>query len=443
LFQSLTATEEPPDVAARGLSGLCWSRYKAGELEPAAAAFQQLLDRYPQAEPAAEAALVRGQILQRLKKPADALAMYRLLIDKYPQDERLPQGLLGAARLEDQLGQDEDAARLYERMIKEFPEHESLDTALYESAWVLRELNRPEESDARFQALYQDHRDSRYWADAAFRLAERAHAARRYEDAQRLLSELTASKPDQKLQPHVQYLQGQAAAGRQQWAEVIEAMRPLIDAADDSPFKLLARYWTAEALYRQGEFAAAGERLADLAVRVEGSREPWTAMVPLRQAQVLAQQKKWREAQELAESIASRWPEFDQQHEADYVIGRALAARGEFDDARAAYEKVIRSTTGGKTETAAMAQWMIGETYYHQKNYETALREYLRLEILYAYPTWQAAALLQAGKCSEQLGQWKQAAELYQRLVKDFAETSFVEEAEKRLIAARERLAGR
>ena len=89
-----------------------------------------------------------------------------------------------------------------------------------------------------------------------------------------------------------------------------------------------------------------------------------------------------------------------------------MAARGELTDARAAYEKVIRSETGGKTETAAMAQWMIGESYFHQKNYESALREYLRLEILYAYPTWQAAALLQAGKCSEHLGQWKQAAEL-------------------------------
>jgi TolA-binding protein len=166
-------------------------------------------------------------------------------------------------------------------------------------------------------------------------------------------------------------------------------------------------------------------------------------MVALRQAQILTHQKKWKQAQELAASIAPRWPEFDQQYEADYVIGRALAARGEFDEARAAYQKVIRSETGGKTETAAMAQWMIGESYFHQKNYETALREYLRLEILYAYPTWQAGALLQAGKCSEQLGQWKQAADLYQRLVKEFPQSDFVEEARKRLTAARERTASR
>ncbi len=308
---------------------------------------------------------------------------------------------------------------------------------------MLRELNRPEESDQRFQTLHKEHRESRYWADATFRLAERAQAAKRYDETMRLLDELAAAQSDQKQAPHVLYLKGQAAAAQEQWADVIEIMRPLTESAEDSPFKPLAEYWTAEAFYRKGDLDTACERLDDLAAKVGASREPWTAMVSLRRAQILAHQKKWKEAQELASSIVGRWPQFDQQYEADYLVGRAMAARGELTDARAAYQKVIRSEIGGKTETAAMAQWMIGETYFHQKNYETALREYLRLEILYDYPTWQAAALLQAGKCSEHLGQWKQAADLYQRIVKEFAETSFVEEAQMRLAAARARLASR
>ena len=89
-----------------------------------------------------------------------------------------------------------------------------------------------------------------------------------------------------------------------------------------------------------------------------------------------------------------------------------------------------------------MAQWMIGETFFHQKNYEAALREYLRVEILYDYPDWQAAALLQAGKCQEQLGQWQQAAELYERLIEDFATTSYVDEAERRRKTAQEKSDG-
>lgn len=86
-----------------------------------------------------------------------------------------------------------------------------------------------------------------------------------------------------------------------------------------------------------------------------------------------------------------------------------------------------------------MAQWMIGESYFHQKNYEAAVREYLKVEILYAYPTWQAGALLQAGKCHELLGEWKQASELYAKLLKSYPETPFAADASKLLQAAQTR----
>ena len=64
-------------------------------------------------------------------------------------------------------------------------------------------------------------------------------------------------------------------------------------------------------------------------------------------------------------------------------------AENSYDDARAAFTRVVRSAAGGKTETAAMAQWMIGDTYFQQEKYPDALREYMRVEILYPFPHWQ------------------------------------------------------
>jgi TolA-binding protein len=161
--------------------------------------------------------------------------------------------------------------------------------------------------------------------------------------------------------------------------------------------------------------------------------EAWVAIVPLRRAQLLLQEKEWQKSRALAQSIARDFPDFDQQYEADYIIGRCLAAEADFDGARKMYQQVVRSPGGGKTETAAMSQWMIGESHYHQENYEAALREYLRVEILYPYPRWQAAALLQAGKCHEQLGRYKEAAELYSHLLKKHPDSEFVEQANQRL----------
>ena len=441
LFASLGKRSLTAAAAAKGLSGLAWSQFKLDQTEQAAKTFDRLVQSHSENPLAAEAALMRGQIFEEAEQPEAALAMYRWVIGKHPQAEQVAPALLAAARIHDKLEQDNEAAELYQRLAKDFADQPFSDAVLYEWAWVARDLNQSEESDRLFAELRKKHPDSRFRADATYRLAERAHAAKDYERAKSLLAELAADQPDQGMLPHVLFLRGQVAAGLSDWQQVAQSMAKLVEVAPEHAMRPLAEYWIAEAGYRQGDYTEAGKRLDALASRLEGRQEAWTAMVPLRQAQVLAQQKKWKEAQDLAESIGGRFPDFDQQFEADYVIGRALASRGEFEAARAAYQKVIRSTTGGKTETAAMAQWMIGETFFHQKNYEAALREYLRLEILYAYPTWQAAALLQAGKCHETLGQWRQAAEVYERLVEQYAQTSFAEEAARRLKSAKEQLA--
>jgi TolA-binding protein len=158
---------------------------------------------------------------------------------------------------------------------------------------------------------------------------------------------------------------------------------------------------------------------------------------------VFAQLKRWSDARQIAEAIEQKYPGFDQQFEADYLIGRACAAEANLDEARKQYQKVVRSPQGGKTETAAIAQWMIGESYLLQEQYAAAIREYLRVETLYAYPHWQAAALLQAGKCYEQLGQWKSAGDAYARLLKLYAKTEFASEARERLQGAQAQIAAR
>ena len=125
----------------------------------------------------------------------------------------------------------------------------------------------------------------------------------------------------------------------------------------------------------------------------------------------------------------------------EVMIGRALVAQADFAGARAAYTRVIQSPRGARSEVAAMAQWMIGESYFHQENYEAALAEYARLDA-YPFAKWQSAGLLQSAKCQEYLGKWQAAVDLYARLLTTDPESELRAEAESRLVAARNRLAG-
>ncbi|MGC8639750.1 MAG: tetratricopeptide repeat protein, partial [Isosphaeraceae bacterium] len=114
---------------------------------------------------------------------------------------------------------------------------------------------------------------------------------------------------------------------------------------------------------------------------------------------------------------------------------------GRPDDARAALHKVIDARKGG--DLAAQAHLMRGETYFHQDRLREALSEFLKVDILYDVPRWQAAALLEAGKVYERLGQWGDAVHTYEELRArpDDPNTAQAKaEAKKRLESARQHM---
>lgn len=433
LARRLSQLGDSVESELKGKLGLAWSQYKSGKTAEAAESFAEVLKRNPPAMIAVEAAFARGRACEELGRNEEALEMYQLLIEQYPESEQHAEALLAAAKLCEKLKQPQQAAVFYERLAQTHPKYEKLDAVLYDWAWALLEAGEQDGAYRLFQRLRQEHPQSRYWADATYRLAEHAFESRDWERAGRLLGELLAAESGAHIREYALLLSGRLSAEREDWPAAQKALQQLLEEYPAGKQRPAAEFWLAETYYRQGELATACERFGKLKEELQNTpRSLWMASIPLRYAQTLARLNRWEEAQTVAAAIEKDFPGFPQQYEVDYLLGRALANQADFEGARQAYERVIRSPTGARTETAAMAQWMIGESYFHQKDYRAALREYLRLEVLYDYPAWQAAALLQAGKCYELLGEPGQAAELYRRIVKLYGQTPFAKEAESR-----------
>jgi TolA-binding protein len=428
LFRRLAGEHSSP-TQLQGLAGLAWSQFKAGRLAEAADTFEQVLAKHPEPLLAAEAALARGQALEQLGKNEAALAMYDLVVAEHLKSPFGSKALLAAARLRAKLRQFGPAAEQFQRFAETFPKAVEFDAVLYEWSWTLEDAGQHDQAKRRLQQLHDDCRHSRFWADATWRLAQRAFAAQQYVPAAALVKELLAQPHEPKIRAMAIALEGQIAAATENWQQVRQSFERLVNDFPDSPMALTARYWIAESLYRQKDYAEAEKRLRQLAREAVGRKESWMAMIPLRRAQILGLQKKWSAAYTLAANIEKDYPGFELQYEVDYLLGRCLADEANFEGARKAYRRAINSPTGAKTETAAKAQWFLGESYFHQKNYAAALREYLRLEILYAYPQWQSLALLEAAKCHELLGEWKEALEAYTRLLKEYPNTDAAKEA--------------
>jgi TolA-binding protein len=76
---------------------------------------------------------------------------------------------------------------------------------------------------------------------------------------------------------------------------------------------------------------------------------------------------------------------------------------------------------------------MIGETYWHQKDFKKAQEHYLKVYYNHkGMPEWQAAALFQAGLCDEELGDPNQALKTYNEVIAKFRTSPWAEKAKER-----------
>jgi TolA-binding protein len=433
-FEALSTDDLPAPVQAAGLWGAGRCLYERQAWSAALERFEQLIDAHPAAHEAAEAGLIAAQVLERLDRHDAALHQYERLLNHSAAEALAPRALLAAARLHGRLRQFPDATAKYQRLLEQFPESAEANAALYGWAWAEQEQNRPERALELFGRLNREYPQSRYWPDATFRLARRHSAAGDDAAAAPLIAELVDRLPaDAELRSHARYLGAQMALRRKDWAQAAAALDQLLRESPKGALAPTAEFWRAEAAYRQNDELDAQTRFDALDALARDVQPAWRGTVPLRRAQIRAQQEQWREALAIAETIGRDYPDFAQQQEVDYLRGRCLASLGELRAAREAYRDALASPGAAKTETAAMAQWMIGETWFHQGDYPRAIREYLRGQTLYAYPRWQAASLLQAGKCSELLGDRRQAIDLYRQLIDKHREPPFVDEARQRL----------
>lgn len=435
LWRRLADSDAPAEQRTQAFYELARSQLLANRPNDSIATCDRLFQLKPATALADQARLLKGSALEKVGRKDEAISEYQAVVAQ-SNSGAIPTALMRAARLEEGLGHRDEAIGLYDRMAKQFPRSAEADAALYQAAWLLQAAEQEHESQEHFQKLNEEYPRSRYWADATYRLAAAALKANQNDAVRCLVTALAEAEitPPEVL-AHALLLDTQRAVAEGNWSGVETSAGDLITRLPQSKLKQVAEFWLAEAAYRQQRTDEAARRFSDLAKLNLRGREAWLALVPLRQGQLAAESRDWPAARGRVEQLRRDWSNCEQQQEVDYLWGRCLAAEARFDEARQAYARATASSAQDKTETAAMAQWMIGETYLHQQRHDEAIREFLRVEALYAYPKWQAAALLEAGKCYEALGRPAEATEIYQRILGKYTQTMFCDEARQRLRA--------
>jgi cellulose synthase operon protein C len=491
-WYDLAATAADAEIAEQALSGLAWAEFQSRPTAESEATARVLLDRFSTSPRSAEIGLKLAEQKYRDGKFEAADELLQTLLGRFPDWPRRHQlhalhAKLLARNVEPAAKQQaiealNAALSTLEAMPSETSDLQeqkwtSTATYVYELAWLYHDSGQTESANRAFERINVNHPTSRYWADATIRLAQAHFSQGRLPAAIDLLQQLIGeprpaeveteevrtpagvpalsasfrnsegdsdthvmngaetqhSIVSEEIKCQALYLRAMIAVAEKDWPSAATWSQRVVDEYPKHRLRWMSQFWNGEALFRQRQFGMAVEQLSEVLPRTDAQNDPWVAMAHLRLAQSLGHLDRWEEVLVIAEPAKRRFVDFAQAYELDYLIGRALATEARFPQARAAYQQVIDSPAGKTSETAAMAQWMIGETYFHQEQYALAAEAYHRTETLHRFPQWQAAALLQAGKCYEYLSRPQDAISVYRQLLQEHANCTLAEQAAERM----------
>ncbi len=424
---------------AVSLSGLGWAHLKRDGAAAGQAFFARIIREYPESDEVSEALMARGLFLLDSGELEASEQTFSVVVEEHSDSEHFGTALLHRAQVLQTLGGNTNLRKSRDSLtdyIHQSADSTDLDQAIYRLAWVYHDMNLPRRSHDKFRQIISDFPNSDRWPDAAYRMAKLYVNAGEAEEAQALIERILKSEAPPAVVARAIYLQGQLAGDAGEWKRVTEAMQTLISRSKDESLVSKSRYWLAESLYRANLFVEAKTEWESLSQHPGATSRELLPWIELRLAQCLVQLGQWPQALTIVNSGLMVFPEFGSLAEFHFIRGRAFCQQGLLDEARMAFEVVALANSNRDNVTAAMAQWRIGETFFHQEQFENAIKAYEKVAVNYSCPRWRAAAMIQAGKCQEQLGNWQQSAKLYGQLVLEHPESEFAEAAKARLAVA-------
>ncbi len=401
----------------------------------------ELLDRAASgdqdAEIAADALYQKAQMLMADRRYAEAETALSTFGKRYPKDARRAHADVQRAIALSRLDKHADAVAAIAAIHR--AELEKLDdnvrsTVRYEMAWCLRQLGRPGEAAKAYGELIDSGAGCELRFHAMLELAGLESQEKRFSEAastlRRLLEQLNSSGStgNDQLREQTLYRLGTCEFELSRFREAGELFDRLVSDLPKSALAVHAAYQAGEAWFQAGRFENAVRSLTRV-IETESDAD-LVAPALLRLGDCHASTQRWAASERAFGDHLARFEDSPVWFKARFGVAWARENQQRYAEAIAAYQDVVARHRGS---TAARGQFQIGECLFAQEKYEDAARELLKVDILFAYPEWSAAALYEAGRCFEKLGKPAEARSQFSQVAEKYKDTRWAELASQRL----------
>ncbi len=456
-FRMLVALGPDNPFYRPALSGLSHAAYENKEFESSAQSFEQLAQvAGMDAVLSSHASYMQGLAQQQAGNKPAALALFQAAGEKFSQanakapldDEAATVGMnafrsqQAGARVARDLGQRELSDSLYKAAYQELKSQHAtgvagLDQLLNEWANLAYAAEDYARADELYSLLVKECPESPLASEAQLILGESARFGGQRDQALKIFQKLadqTSADAFVRQRSMVHMLDMAAEAAK--WNEALPLSQKLQSTFPGGPHSFYAAYREGEALLKLKEYSKAVTVLeqAKSTLPEDLKQAPvWWPEIWLMLAECHYWQKDYTQLDKTLADLRTKNPQESVLYRLDALQGRSLENRARFEEARAAYRRAIDSPAGHGTETAADCQFRIAESYLKENNLPVALREYYKVYAGYAIPKLSSAALFQAAGCDVSMKHYAEAATTYRKLLAEFPQSEFAEQAKTRL----------
>jgi TolA-binding protein len=328
-------------------------------------------------------------------------------------------------------GRHRDAVRALEALDPEGIDASLLAMAEFEASRSLRAVGRDGDAEGIFRRLAGS--GEGVASHSAVELASILSEREAFDEARTVLAACLGSSdlPDALCRSAV-YRSAWASHRLGDHEAVIALLDPERRRCDLGPTTPSAELLYGEALLATGRPREAAVRFAIVTERFGDTDEASTALLRLGDSHAAAQ--SWGESRRAYSAFLRSHAESPLWFRARFGLGWSVENGGDPEAAIEHYRLVTDEHRGG---TAARAQFQIGECLFALGRHDEAVRELLRVDILYAEPEWSAAAVYEAGRCFEAMGKVGEARAQYRDVAERFGESDWARAAGERLAALR------